>query len=136
MRRVFADTHFYFALLNRRDPSHGRAVTLHQERFAEVITTAWVLAELADGLSSRAMRGRCVAAIGELRRLPEVRIIEADAALFWRGFDLYQSRQDKEWSLTDCISFLVMADAGLHDALTGDHHFEQAGFAALLLADG
>jgi hypothetical protein len=45
---------------------------------------------------------------------------------------LYFQRRDKEWSLTDCISFTVMSDEGLTDALTGDHHFEQAGFTALL----
>ena len=52
--------------------------------------------------------------------------------LFARGMDLYRSRHDKDWSLTDCISFVVMADEGLAEALTGDRHFEQAGFKALL----
>jgi len=43
--------------------------------------------------------------------------------------DLYRRRQDKDWSLTDCISFVVMADEGLTESLTADRHFEQAGFA-------
>ncbi len=51
-----------------------------------------------------------------------------------RGVDLYARRPDKAWSLTDCISFVVMADRKLTEALTGDHHFEQAGFLALLKA--
>jgi predicted nucleic acid-binding protein len=46
--------------------------------------------------------------------------------------DLYASRFDKAWSLTDCISFVVMEQQGIREALTGDHHFEQAGFVALL----
>ena len=48
------------------------------------------------------------------------------------GLALYANRTDKDWSLTDCISFVVMNERGITDALTGDHHFEQAGFAALL----
>jgi hypothetical protein len=59
-------------------------------------------------------------------------MIPATQELFDRGVALYESRPDKEWSLTDCISFVVMADHGITEALTGDRHFEQAGFVALL----
>ena len=61
-----------------------------------------------------------------------VSIIEPDDLLNRRGLALYDERPDQEWSLTDCISFVVMADEGIAEALTGDHHFEQAGFVALL----
>jgi predicted nucleic acid-binding protein len=67
-----------------------------------------------------------------MRQRGETRIVEASADLFWRGFELYGQRTDKDWSLTDCISFVVMRDEDLTGALTGDHHFEQAGFTALL----
>ena len=67
-----------------------------------------------------------------LRKAPNTRIVPATEELLWRGFALYRSREDKEWSLTDCISFIVMADEALTEALTGDHHFTQAGFTALL----
>ena len=46
------------------------------------------------------------------------------------GLGLYESRPDKEWSLTDCISFVVMKKEGIVEALTEDRHFEQAGFVA------
>ena len=52
--------------------------------------------------------------------------------MFQRGLRLYEERPDKEWSLTDCLSFVVMKDENLREALTGDQHFEQAGFIALL----
>jgi hypothetical protein len=52
--------------------------------------------------------------------------------LFAAGVELYATRPDKEWSLTDCISFVVMEREGLTDALTGDRHFEQSGFKVLL----
>lgn len=59
-------------------------------------------------------------------------LLPPDQILFDAGLELYASRSDKEWSLTDCISFVVMRERGITDALTGDHHFEQAGFVALL----
>ena len=49
-----------------------------------------------------------------------------------RGVALYAERPDKDWSLTDCISFVVMRKMDITEALTGDRHFEQAGFTALL----
>jgi len=67
-----------------------------------------------------------------LQETTEVRIIPPSADLFERGVELYRQRSDKDWSLTDCISFVVMADEKITEALTGDRHFEQAGFYALL----
>jgi hypothetical protein len=67
-----------------------------------------------------------------LKQSSLVSIVPANRALFERGVDLFSRRPDKEWTLTDCISFVVMADEGLAEALTGDHHFEQAGFVALM----
>ena len=56
-------------------------------------------------------------------------LVEAGESPYRRGLALYDERPDKDWSLADCISFVVMRDAGLVEALTGD---QQAGFAALL----
>ena len=66
--------------------------------------------------------------ITTLPSLPNVKVIESDAALFQRAVQLYARRADKEWSLTDCISIIVMEDEELTDVLTRDHHFKQAGF--------
>ena len=63
---------------------------------------------------------------------PRIKIISADSNLFRQGVNLFEKRPDKNWSLTDCISFVVMEAEGIRDALTGDRHFEQAGFTALL----
>ncbi|MCL4708412.1 hypothetical protein KJ068_24905 [bacterium] len=62
----------------------------------------------------------------------DVEILSVDSELFSKAFKSYSSRIDKEWGVTDCISFVVMKDRKLKDALTSDHHFEQAGFQALL----
>ena len=133
MRRVFADAFFYLALLSERDAAHGRATEIfHSGEITGTVTTVAVLLEVADGLSSPARRGVCAGFLDDLAREPKTTVRCVDDDLFQRGLDLYRTRSDKGWSLTDCISFVVMADEGLTEALTGDHHFEQAGFAALL----
>ena len=134
MRRVFADSGFYIALLSRQDAHHHLARQQYREgQFGLFVTTTAVLGELANLLSSTSTRGRCEVFIVRLRARKDTRIIESEPGQFWRGLKLYGERPDKEWSLTDCISFIVMSDEGLTEALTGDHHFEQAGFTALLL---
>jgi hypothetical protein len=96
------------------------------------VTTDWVLTEIGDALANPADRVRLAPFVETLRTSPFVTIVPFSAELFDRGIALYSERRDKEWPLTDCISFVVMADHGLTDALTGDRHFEQAGFRRLL----
>ena len=67
-----------------------------------------------------------------LRASPSVTIVPAEQALFDRAVTLYDERPDRAWSLTDCASFALMRDHNRRDALTGDHHFEQAGFNVLM----
>lgn len=132
MKACFADTHFYLALLSERDEDHERAMAVDPSLDAAMVTTEWVLAEVADALSAPAHRGLVLELVGALRSDASVLIEPATHELFERGLQLYGDRSDKGWSLTDCISFLVMRDHGIQDALTADHHFEQAGFRALL----
>ena len=98
---------------------------------ARWITTAWVLTEVADAMSLPQHRGTFVKFLGSLEKNPGVTIKPASEALYRSGLDLYAGRPDKAWSLTDCISFVVMEQEGLRQALTGDRHFTQAGFEAL-----
>lgn len=134
MKAVFADTAFFLALINSRDQHHARASELNATLESPLLTTAWVLLEFANALSASRSRARFERVLIRLRAEPNVEIVAPDADLFERGCQLYISRTDKEWSLTDCISFVVMTGRGLSDALTADHHFEQAGFHALLKA--
>jgi len=132
MKAVFADTYFYLALLNRRDAAHARVVRVMRELAAPVVTTAWVMAEVADAMASPMHRVGFSRFFDALGQDPNVTTIPASDELFLRGMRLYAERPDKERSLTDCISFTVMQDEGLSDVLTADHHFEQAGFRPLL----
>jgi len=97
-----------------------------------LVTTDYVILELADALNKRTTRAEFIILWESLQGDAAVKIIVGNNNLWQRGMQLYQKRPDKEWQLTDCISFLVMEDLGLKDALTGDKHFAQAGFKPLL----
>ena len=131
MSALFADTFYFLALLNGRDKNHADAAR-YDDAQPFLVTTAWVLTEVGDALSAPENRRAFLALLELLQETTEVRIIPPSADLFERGVELYRQRSDKDWSLTDCISFVVMADEKITEALTGDRHFEQAGFYALL----
>lgn len=132
MNRVFADTWFYLAVLNPADPNHQRAMvaTRLERRFR--VTTDWVLVEVGDALCKQGNRDVFTRFYGWIHQHPATLIVPASRRLLEDGMHLYRHRRDKDWSLTDCISFVVMEDEGITVALTGDKHFEQAGFTALL----
>ena len=88
--------------------------------------------EVGDGLSHPQNRPSFLLTLDSLKTEPNATIVSATDELLEAGIGLYRLRRDKHWSLTDCISFVVMQHEGLTDALTGDHHFEQAGFTAPL----
>jgi uncharacterized protein len=132
MTRIFADSYFFFALLNPRDPAHVKAVDFSRQNRGPLATTAWVFTELADGLASTPRRQVFRRLMDDFEANRANLLVPANAEVFEKGVDLYHSRPDKQWSLSDCISFAVMTEDGITSALTGDHHFEQAGFRALL----
>jgi hypothetical protein len=129
---VFADTFYFLALFNPRDHGHARAVHYASNTIDSLVTTDWVLTETGDALADPVNREGCVEFIDDLRVSASVDIVPASRELFDAGWDMYRNRLDKGWSLTDCISFVVMQRRDIREALTGDHHFEQAGFQALL----
>jgi len=128
MSAVFADAYFYTAMLNRDDQHHARVVKYLSEGVDSMVTTRWVLAEVANALSDVRFRATTARFLQKLETDPGVIIVQSSDELFQQGLKLYASRTDKAWSLTDCISFIVMKDEGLQVALTGDRHFGQAGF--------
>ena len=132
MTPCFGDTFFFLALVVEGDDAHERAVQTIANLKRDLYTTTWVLTEVADGISAPSTRDVFVPLVRFLRSHPKVTIVPTTDSLFDRGVDLFDNRRDKGWSLTDCISFVVMGDHEITDALTGDHHFEQAGFVALL----
>lgn len=132
MKVVFADTFYYLALLNPGDIRHQAAIEYTAAFRGRMITTAWVLTELADALARPQNRAAFLQVLSQLRADPEITIVPASEAAFDDGVRLFEMRPDKHWTLTDCISFAIMKQEAIGQALTADRHFEQAGFVALL----
>ena len=132
MNAIFADTSYYLALLSANDEHHQKAVELSIQLRRPIVVSEFVLLETGNSLSSAKERRLFVELLPHLRADPATQIMPASSELFQTGYELYWRRADKDWSMTDCTSFVVMEELGLREALTTDHQFEKAGFAALL----
>ncbi len=132
MSAIFLDTVYLLALINPNDAWRAKALEWAAKISGPLVTTDAVLTEVADALCRSDRRAWAVAAIRDLRSDPKVTCVPGSAELFGKGFQLYERRADKDWSLTDCISFVVMRDRKIRQALTADIHFMQAGFEAVL----
>jgi len=132
--RFFLDTAYVLALLNPNDIYHkqARALLPSMHSAHEVWVTEAILIEIGNALA-RSDRFAAVDFINSCYITPNVKVVSVDTPLLHRAIDLYHSREDKEWGLTDCISFIVKEDHDLMAALTSDDHFQQAGFRVLLL---
>ena len=132
MKAVFADTSYYLALINALDEHHSAVCQWTSEFAGTTVTTAWVIAELANAMSQPRNRPFFLSLLRDLQEDARVIIVPPTKELFDCGLDLYSRRPDKEWSLTDCISFLAMEERRLSEAATLDRHFAQAGFNILI----
>jgi predicted nucleic acid-binding protein len=132
MTAYFADTSYYVALLSPRDARHQQAVGFAADPDVAPVTTEFVLLELAAFFAKPPLRDRVIEFIEGLPHFENMTIIRCDSAVFDAGWEVFGSHRDKSWSLVDCISFAVMRARGIREALTADHHFEQAGFTAMM----
>lgn len=129
---IFVDTGYLVAVANPLDSLHQRATLWSAVTHDSMLVTEYVLVETVNHLSSPLYRLRVHALLQNVQSSPDWKIIPASTQLFQAGVQLHARRSDKEWSLTDCISFSVMETHGVSRALAHDHHFEQAGFESLL----
>jgi predicted nucleic acid-binding protein len=131
---VFVDTGYWIALLNQNDELHERTEAASKSLGPHLaVTTEMVLTEVASFFSKSAgLRQAVVVLIRRLRANPNVKIIPQTSLQFQNALDLYEQSSDKNWSLTDCASFIVMRELKIIKALAHDEHFEQAGFVSLL----
>jgi predicted nucleic acid-binding protein len=130
--RLFLDTVFIQALLNKNDQYHtqAKALLIRVKNAVEVWVTEAVLIEVGNALSA-VNRTASVQFINQCYQTDNIKVVSVDTTLLMRALELYHSRQDKDWGLTDCISFVVMKEQGLIYAVTADIHFVQAGFVVL-----
>lgn len=133
MAEIFLDASYAIALASPRDQHHERAIQLAERIEAErirLVTTQAVLLEIGNSLAKRRFRAEACTLIAALVSDPAVEVIPLSEPLFRRAFDLFSRYQDKEWGLTDCLSFLVMRERGVTDALTADEHFRAGRFSS------
>lgn len=132
MKTIFVDTSFYVAMLSARDGLHHKALEFLRGYDGCTITTEQVLTETGNWSAGTGNRIAFLELLEAMRADATATVAWSERAVFESGLRLYAARRDKEWSLTDCISFVVMKEHRLSEALTADRHFEQAGFKALL----
>jgi predicted nucleic acid-binding protein len=132
MTAVFADAVYFLALVNRKDQAHQKSVAISHSSDRPLVTTEWILMEVGDALCRGKDRAVFQLLLDDLAQSPATTLIPAGQDLFGKAVALFGARSDKNWSLTDCTSFVVMEERRRTEALTSDHHFEQAGFVALL----
>lgn len=137
MSEWFADTSGWGSLFDATQPYHPQAASLYRtarQQGQRLVTTNYVLTELVALLTSplRVPRPRLIGFVNSVKASPYIEVVYVDAALDQQAWQLLTNRQDKEWSLVDYVSFVMMQQRGIYQALTTDHHFEQAGFACLL----
>ena len=138
MAEMFLDTAYAIALSAPGDLYHDRAMALAIEIKATsvpLVTTRAIFLEIGNALSKRRFRQASVSLLDKLESDANVEILALTELLYARAVRLYRERPDKDWGRTDCVSFVVMQDRGIIDALTTDEHFQQAGFRALMRED-
>jgi predicted nucleic acid-binding protein len=133
---LFLDSSYIIALAIPADHLHVEAVVradwLRRNPDVGLVTTRAVLLEIGNALGRLRFRSAAIAVLGAIASDPRIQIVPLADDLYEEALSLFRERPDKEWGMTDCVSFVVMQRLGLQDALTADHHFEQAGFRALL----
>jgi uncharacterized protein len=132
---VFADSAYWIALISQRDALHDRARKI-AEQFGDtlIVTSDMVLVEVLNIFAGQGehVRRSATGAVTAIRTDSKVCVVPQTRILFEQAHSLYRTRIDKEWSLTDCASFVIVHDRSLTKALTHDTHFEQNGYEALL----
>ncbi len=132
---IFADTGYFLGLIHGRDGLHGRAMAWEASLQEPLLTTNAVLAELLNAMSGPGNRSKAALAVEAILGSEDCLVTPMGDELFRQALNRYTDRPDQAWGLTDCVSFVVMEEHGVTRALAHDHHFEQAGFEALLRRD-
>jgi len=134
MSLTFVDTLYFIASINPKDQWHEKALEVGATLKGDLVTTEAVLIELLNFFCDygREMRVKSAAVVSESLDLPGVQVIEQTRDSFLSALSLYTARQDKSYSLTDCMSMNTMRELGIANVLTHDRHFTQEGFVVLL----
>jgi len=137
MKKVFADTVYWVAIVKPNDPYKPAAEQARQAvKPCIIVTTDEVLSEFVTLFAKGGpiLREKAVQTVRAILKDPNVRVVVESRDSFLRALDRFSRRPDKQYSLTDCSSMNVMDAEGIRDVLTHDHHFEQEGYNLLIRA--
>jgi len=130
MKTVFIDTSYILALINPNDQYHDWAVQVTSAiSKIKKVTTEAVIVEIGNAMSKRKLRALGATIIQQLKADAQIEIVPVRSSLLNQAIEFYASRSDKDWGLTDCISFVVMEQRQIQQVVTADEHFMQAGFS-------
>jgi len=135
MREIFADAFYWIALANPADQWHNTARRFDEDNAdALLITTEEVLTEFLNYYAEAGMRRRKIVAemCEQVLIHPNITVFPQSHESFMQGLNLFRQREDKGYSLTDCISMTLMRERKIQEVLTHDNHFKQEGFSTLL----
>lgn len=135
MNKFFVDTSGWVAVLVSSDYHHKNAVKIYLERLAalyDIVTHEGILLEVGNALAGVKTRATVIDFLETLSSSGRIALILFTPSFLDAGWNLFSERMDKEWGIVDCLSFVVMKDLGINEALTADRHFLQAGFVKLL----
>ncbi len=135
MSKVFADTHYWIAVLNPKDQWHFQAVEMRKLLDdVQIVTTETVLIEVLNYFCENGSEIRLSVAesVRAILEDDEILYLSQQPETLLNGIEFYEMRADKDYSLTDCISMLTMRSLNLREILTHDKHFDQEGFTVLL----
>lgn len=133
MEQVFVDTSAQFALVDKQYPDHTRAVALRrsiEQSGWQPVTTDYILDETATLILSRIGKARAIEYTQQIIA-PDLQLVFVTDGDFYAAKNLFKKFKDKNWSFTDCVSFIVMKRLGITTAFSFDRHFTQAGFNLL-----
>ena len=134
MKQTFADTSYWVATLDDKDQWFEQAMNAASEiGESEIVTTESVLIEVLNHFSDyRAdIKDYVANYVEEILKDEETLVLLHSHETFQKALQLYKSRLDKGYSLTDCISMNAMHDFKIAEILTNDVHFKQEGFTKL-----
>lgn len=135
MKRIFVDTLYFVAIFQVNDQWHKTAVDIRKHvTDRNFVTTDTVLCEVLNyfsGFNADVRQGASIL-VRDVLSEPKFEVVEQTRNMLLKGLELFESRLDKGYSLTDCISMNVCRELGIEEILTHDGHFKQEGFKILL----
>ncbi len=135
MSKIFVDTSAWVALKDKSDKHNQKAIELNKELLLNknrYFTSNYIIDETLTLILMKLNHNTAIEFGEEIRNSKLIEIIYLDKELEEDSWQFFKKYSDKNFSFTDCSSFIIMKKFGIQKAFSSDHHFEQAGFIKLL----